>query len=198
MHWFGCQIRWNNIGFWPFSLRLMVIVLWGFIVLHISYRLFVAPKKLTLNNLQVQQRILNDNLKQTKHIAQTLPELEKNVGAGQAKLQVLTQAFVSKSEANNIYNILPKMLGILQLKLLGIEPIDNKYYDVYEIHQLQLRMEGSYLKVAIFLQYLCERFPFLTIADFTLQNTQSTKLPTDSLLINFTLQEYQLLSPSET
>lgn len=188
------ELNFENIGQWPYVIKVILFLIIFFLVLGFGYWFFISPNFEQLANLQAEEVTLRQQFEDKQHQASALPAYQK-------QLRTINETFSNALKQLPPENEMPALLedisktGIatgLNFELFA--PQTEIIHDFYIELPIKIRVVGTYDQLAIFLSRVAELSRIVTFHDFVIswasaEGEQNDK-PDNKLAMDITAKIY--------
>ena len=186
------DIRSDNIGSWPKTFHLLIILLVVLFLLFLGYWFDLSKQIHTLKNVTQKESILKTGLAQRQQIAANLAAYKKQLTSSQQDMLQLIKQLPTQSEVPSLIEDISKLGKHTGLKLILLQPQEEQPYQFYSVLPIHITVSGTYQQIALFVSELSSMNRIVTIGNFSLQAAskiiQQSSTP---LRFDFTAQTYR-------
>ncbi len=190
------DIRQDNIGSWPRSIRMSMLVLIACVILLLGYWFDLSLITGKTQNLKREEATLKITLATKQQVAVNLPAYEKQLAQAKQQLQTITKLLPNKQQLPNLIENISKLGQNNSLRFLLLKPEPEILHDFYAEFPIDIVVNGNFKNLHQFVSQLAVMPRIVNIGDFKLKQTDSAT-PSPTLQLEFTAKTYRFLSEAE-
>lgn len=195
------ELDFNNIGGWPKAPRFIFCGLVGFVILVISWLLFISSQRDTLSSLESKESGLRDEFVKEQGRATNLIPLKHQLEQMERVLQHMLRQLPSKTEMPDLINDISQTAIASGLTNELFQPGPEVLKEFYAEKPISLRMVGTYHQFGAFVSAVASlpRVVILTMHDINLRpREQKGGIAQNGLLeLSGTVKTYRYLDEQE-
>jgi type IV pilus assembly protein PilO len=163
------DIRMDNLGSWPKSLRLSIILMTGAILLFLAYTFIINNQLGTLTTLKMNEQQLKEMLAKKQQIAVNLASYQTQTKTLENTAEQLSRQLPLQSEIPSLLENISKLAQSNGLLIKLVRPLETSPHQYYVAIPLYMSVTGTYQEIVNFIATLSSMNRIVTISDFSLQ-----------------------------
>jgi len=173
--------------------KLTGILFFLFMLLGVSYQLFIKPRVQTYSELQLQEVQLKQTFENLQSQASTMEGYRTQVTALERRYAATVKQFSIKNEMPGLLEDLAKAERSSGVILDSFSPGVERQHDFYRELPIKILVSGGYHQLGVFLSKLSEINRIITLQDFVLESTANS-LDKTFLTLRMTIATYRYRS----
>ncbi len=183
----------NDIGSWPYPIKIGAIVVACIVILGLGYYFFISDKIATLNQAKQQEQTLKQTFLEKKALAINLPAYKQQMLEMNQAFGTLLRQLPDKTEVPNLLvDITQAGLG-RGLQFVLFKPENEKPLDFYAVLPVSIKVTGTYHEMGEFVSSLAALPRIVTLSQISIVS----KPGTNHLTMTTLAKTYRYLEPSE-
>ena len=186
------DIRMDNLGSWPKSLRISIILMTSAILLFLAYTFIINNQLGTLTTLKMNEQQLKQMLAKKQQVAINLASYQTQTKMLENIAEQLSRQLPLQSEIPSLLENISKLAQSNGLLIKLVRPLETSPHQYYVAIPLYMSVTGTYQEIVNFIATLSSMNRIVTISDFSLQKQGGFKRgePTQ-LNFDFIAQTYR-------
>ena len=182
------EIRYDNVAYWPCSIKIAICFLIIALLLPILYILILKPQLDKLLQARSQTTYLEDSFAETVKLTKQFPEYQLQTKILQTQSAPLKEKLYDKGR-ENLIDFLSKSLKSSNLKLLLLQPEKPKIKVFYLVIPLTIKTSGKFQEIITLIAKLIHKKIMFNFEKFSLykQDIYSKK---SNLIFDFDIDIY--------
>jgi type IV pilus assembly protein PilO len=186
------DIRMDNLGNWPKSLRVSIILISGAILLFLAYTFILNNQFGALAALKKDEQQLKESLAKKQQISVNLAAYQTQAKTLENIAEQLNRQLPVQSEIPSLLENVSQLAQNNGLLIKLVRPMETSPHQYYVAIPLYMSVTGNYQEIVNFIAALSSMNRIVTISDFSLQKQGDFKRgePTQ-LNFDFIAQTYR-------
>jgi type IV pilus assembly protein PilO len=165
----------DQIAKQPITVKLVVLAVLLAIAGAVEYQVFYVPLNENLKQLQKKSADLNVKLVENKAIADNLPKFQEEVNVLNEQLKQAVSLLPNEADVHDIYRNLSIAAKKTNVGLLSFRPGGINRRGFYSEIQMDLRLEGMYHDLAMFIDQVGKLSRIINIEDIVFSSPKATR-----------------------
>ncbi|MHB8346643.1 MAG: type IV pilus inner membrane component PilO [Acidiferrobacterales bacterium] len=183
----------NNIGSWPYPVKIGAIALVCVLILFLGYWFVISDEIQQLNQAQKQEQSLKQTFLEKKSLALNLPAYKQQMREMKQVFGTLLRQLPNKTEVPNLLvDITQAGLG-RGLQFVLFKPEQEKPLDFYAELPVAIKVTGTYHELGEFVSDLAALPRIVTLSQINIASEPGT----DHLTMTTLAKTYRYLEPDE-
>ena len=183
----------NNIGSWPYPVKIGAIVVVCVLILFLGYWFVISDEIDQLSQAQKQEQSLKQTFLEKKALALNLPAYKEQMLEMNQVFGTLLRQLPDKTEVPNLLvDITQAGLG-RGLQFVLFKPEKEKPLDFYAVLPVSIKVTGTYHEMGEFVSDLAALPRIVTLSQINI----AAKPGTDHLTMTTLAKTYRYLEPDE-
>ncbi|MBI2785784.1 MAG: type 4a pilus biogenesis protein PilO [Legionella longbeachae] len=188
------ELTLDNIGQWPFSVKISVLTGLSLIIITLGYWLIIQDNFSQFKSLQAQEATLKKDFENKQRQLYNLP-------AYRAQLDIMQERFANVLKQLPAKNEMPRLLeevsktGVTSgLKFELFAPQPEIKHDFYVELPIKISVVGTYFQLAMFISRIGQMNRIVTLHDFSIAGLSSKdhkEISEDELVMDITAKIYR-------
>lgn len=191
------ELTLDNIGQWPFPVRIGAMVAVGVLIIGLGYWLIVKSQFEQLDTLVTQENSLKSEFETKQKEASNLQAYRNQLQLMNERFGAMLKQLPAKNEMPGLLEEISKTGVACGLRFELFAPQPEITHDFYVELPIKITVIGSYMQLATFLSRVAEMNRIVTLHEFTIVGESSKDhktISSDQLVMNITAKIYRYRS----
>lgn len=190
------KINWHeftqeNIGQWPKSVKVSVLLALGIFILAAGYWLIIHGRFTTYQQLLQEEMNLKATFETKQRQASSLADYRQQSRILHDNFTIMLKQLPENNEMPGLLPDISNAAVAAGLKVALFSPQPDVVHDFYVVLPIKISLVGSYSQLAAFLRQIATMNLLLTVQDFNVERSFSSEHGRDELVMNLTIQTYR-------
>lgn len=180
------EITFDNIGSWPFLIKLLFITVSSLIIYFLSNWIFISSNVERLKTLKSEEQRQRVFFASKQRSLYDIQDYKQQIGTIENRLKKLTRKLPAENEVPDLINQISQAGHVSNLSFNEIKILPEKKFKYYVELPISMSIVGNYHQLGEFVSKVSSMPRVITFHDLTIEkvkdNKKSLKLDGDSLI----------------